>query len=178
MTIKSSSSHNIALREKASLLFLLSFILITKVFFLMHANPLPDEAYYWLWSKNLSLSYFDHPPLAYWSQALIFFFSSNKYFVIRALPVLSLVTVLTIMIFWLRHMHERIDFGLCLKSIVLFLAFPIYSIFFSISFPDHLLITLLFGSSFCFFLYFKRDKKASGGMHYWYLAVLLFSLST
>src|SRR5688500_8263523 len=22
----------------------------------------PDEMYYWLWSKNLALSYFDHPP--------------------------------------------------------------------------------------------------------------------
>jgi len=27
----------------------------------------PDEAYYWFWSKHLSLSYFDHPPMvAYW----------------------------------------------------------------------------------------------------------------
>ncbi len=23
----------------------------------------PDEAYYWLWSRNLDISYFDHPPM-------------------------------------------------------------------------------------------------------------------
>lgn len=26
----------------------------------------PDEAYYWLWSQRLELSYFDHPPMAAW----------------------------------------------------------------------------------------------------------------
>lgn len=30
----------------------------------------PQEAYYWLWSRNLALSYFDHPPLASYSIAL------------------------------------------------------------------------------------------------------------
>ncbi|MFO0581910.1 MAG: glycosyltransferase family 39 protein [Anaeromyxobacter sp.] len=27
----------------------------------------PQEAYYWTWSRDLSLSYFDHPPLAAWT---------------------------------------------------------------------------------------------------------------
>jgi|GEM_PF-2394983 len=27
---------------------------------------LPDEAYYWTWSKDLSFHYFDHPPLVAW----------------------------------------------------------------------------------------------------------------
>ena len=27
---------------------------------------LNDEAYYWVWSQNLALSYFDHPPMAAW----------------------------------------------------------------------------------------------------------------
>jgi len=30
----------------------------------------PQEAYYWLWSRELALSYFDHPPLASYSIAL------------------------------------------------------------------------------------------------------------
>lgn len=30
----------------------------------------PQEAYYWLWSRNLAWSYFDHPPLASYSIAL------------------------------------------------------------------------------------------------------------
>ncbi len=31
----------------------------------------PQEAYYWSWSRRLALSYFDHPPLASWTIALV-----------------------------------------------------------------------------------------------------------
>lgn len=30
----------------------------------------PDEAYYWAWSKSLSLGYFDHPPMIAWIIAM------------------------------------------------------------------------------------------------------------
>ena len=158
--------------ESIILLFLLFFFLATKVLFFIHANVLPDEAYYWLWSRKFAPSYFDHPPLVAWVQALVLFFYDNKYFVIRALPLLSLGIVFTIMIFWQKHIFGKMDFDIFLRSAVLFLAFPIFSIFFSISFPDYLLITLLFASSFCLFLYFERKV-----IHYWYLAVLFFSLA-
>ncbi|MCM8595910.1 glycosyltransferase family 39 protein [Accumulibacter sp.] len=52
-----------------------AWTLIT-AFALLHAAlaaivPLsPQEAYYWLWSRDPSLSYFDHPPLASYSIAL------------------------------------------------------------------------------------------------------------
>ena len=163
--------------EKVILFFLLLMLLTIKVFFLTYSNPLPDEAYYWLWSKNIALSYFDHPPLATWMQASLLSFSDNKYFAIKALPVFSLGTVLTIIIVWQRYMLGRLDYYVYLKSVVLFLAFPIYTIFFSISFPDYLLITLLFASSFCLYLYFERNYKSFSRMHYWYLSVLLFSLA-
>ena len=26
----------------------------------------PDEAYYWVWSRHLALSYFDHGPMVAW----------------------------------------------------------------------------------------------------------------
>jgi 4-amino-4-deoxy-L-arabinose transferase-like glycosyltransferase len=44
----------------------LIFILALTVLRLATAASLPlafDEAYYWLWSKNLALGYYDHPPL-------------------------------------------------------------------------------------------------------------------
>ena len=163
--------------ESVLLICLLLFFLTIKVFFIIYANPLPDEAYYWLWSKNIGLSYFDHPPLASWIQASLFSISDNKYFVIRALPVFSLGIVLTITILWQAYMFKKLTYSICLKSLVLFLAFPIYSIFFSVSFPDYLLITLLFTSSFCLFLYFDSISKLGNGIHYWYLAVILFSLA-
>ena len=157
--------------------FFLLFFLSIKGYFLIYVNPLPDEAYYWLWSKNIALSYFDHPPLSSWVQAIFFSSSSYRYILIRVLPILSLLIVITIMISWQRYLHRKLDYLTSLKSIVLFLAFPIYTIFFSISFPDYLLIALLFSSSFFLFLYFERNKNESKGIYYWYLAVLMFSLA-
>ena len=138
----------------------------------MYANPLPDEAYYWLWSKKLDLSYFDHPPLTTWAQAFFLSSFNNKFIVLRALPLFSFGIVVITMILWQQYMHRKLDYIACLRSIVLFLGFPIFSIFFSISFPDHLLIMLLFVSSFCLFLYFEKNE-----IHYWYFAVLVFSLA-
>ena len=177
MTKQTIYRKTIGPKETIFLLFLLLFFLIVKVFFLMYAKPLPDEAYYWLWSKNIALSYFDHPPLATWVHAFLFSIYDNKYFEIRLLPIVSLGLALTIMIIWQRLMVKRLNYGLCLKSVVLFLAFPIYAIFFSISFPDCLLITLLFASSFFLFLYFESNETLSGAIHYWYLAILFFSLA-
>ena len=121
MTKETILRNTIGSKESICLFFLLLFFLIIKVFFLMYAKPLPDEAYYWLWSKNVALSYFDHPPLVAWFQAFLLSFSDNKYVAIRALPVISLGFVLAIIIVWQRIMFKRFNFGLCLKTIVLFL---------------------------------------------------------
>ena len=163
--------------ETVLLIFLLLFFLIIKIFFVIYAAPLPDEAYYWLWSRNVAISYFDHPPLATWAQAIILNFSENKYFEIRVLPIFCLGFVLIILVIWQRRMSKIPDYKASLKSVVLFLAFPIYVIFFCISFPDFLLITLLFASSFCLFLYFYRGNNRIKRLYYWYFAVFLFSLA-
>ncbi len=176
MTKKTPVKDITGLSERVFLLFALSFFMTIKVLFFIYANPLPDEAYYWLWSKNIALSYFDHPPFSAWVQALVGYLFDDKYYVIRLLPLVSLATLLSIMIVWQQRMFRKIDFDIYLKYVILFLAFPIFSIFFSISFPDHLLITLLCLSSFCLFLYFERNN-GSNGIHYWYLASLFFSFA-
>lgn len=38
----------------------------------------PDEAYYWVWSKNLALSYFDHPPLVAYAIRLMTLFGESE----------------------------------------------------------------------------------------------------
>ena len=159
------------------LLFLILFFVLIKLIFIIYSHPLPDEAYYWLWSNRVAQSYFDHPPLLAWVQAFLLSHFESNYFAIRTLPIVSLGIVVAIMMVWQKHMFNRFCYDLCLKSMVLFLAFPIYAIFFSISFPDHLLITLLFASSFCLFLYFESDTKESNRIYFWYLAVLFFSFA-
>ena len=48
------------------LLILFGFRLWLSIFGSLH----PDEAYYWVWSRDLSLGYFDHPPLIAWIMRL------------------------------------------------------------------------------------------------------------
>lgn len=48
------------------LLLLLGLALAGNVGAWLSLGLLPDEAYYWVWSQRLELSYFDHPPLVAW----------------------------------------------------------------------------------------------------------------
>ena len=83
--------------------YLLYLILGTTIFRLIYINLLnlaPQEAYYWNYSRHLSLSYLDHPPiLAY----LIFFFThlgkQSEFFVrIPCVLIASGLTYLTYLI--------------------------------------------------------------------------------
>ncbi|MDF2500887.1 MAG: glycosyl transferase family 39 [Anaerosporomusa subterranea] len=38
----------------------------------------PDEAYYWVWSKNLALSYYDHPPMVAYAIRLMTVFGDSE----------------------------------------------------------------------------------------------------
>ncbi len=44
--------------------------LVLRVVIALATDIYPDEAYYWTWSKQLQLAYFDHPALISWSIAL------------------------------------------------------------------------------------------------------------
>jgi undecaprenyl-diphosphatase len=49
-------------------LFWSLFLLLAalRLYTISHLQLVPDEAYYWVWTRHLSLSYFDHPPLCSW----------------------------------------------------------------------------------------------------------------
>lgn len=49
----------------------------------------PDEAYYWEWSRNLELSYYDHPPMVAYVISIISLFGENEA-VIRLSAVLAM----------------------------------------------------------------------------------------
>ncbi len=71
------------------LLLLLGLILAGDVAAWLTLGLLPDEAYYWLWSQRLELSYFDHPPLVAWLLAPLTALFGNGVAVIRLPAVFS-----------------------------------------------------------------------------------------
>ena len=55
----------------------------------------PDESYYWLWSKFLGLSYYDHPPMvAYFIKATTLFCDSEFFVRLSGLIVAAALSVL------------------------------------------------------------------------------------
>ncbi|MEA1893122.1 MAG: glycosyltransferase family 39 protein [Campylobacterota bacterium] len=64
-------------REKFVLIFYTLFNLISNQFIKFYS----DENYYWLWSKKLDFSYFDHPPMVAYIIKATTLFSDEAFFV-------------------------------------------------------------------------------------------------
>lgn len=61
------------------LFLLLLFIILIKIPIILKTQLSPDECYYFLWSKNLDFSYFDHPPMiAYLIKISTLVFGENE----------------------------------------------------------------------------------------------------
>lgn len=71
------------------LLLIIAALTVFRLVALQHIELVPDEAYYWLWSRVPSSGYYDHPPMIAWwiwasTQVL-----GNSELAVRLLPVLS-----------------------------------------------------------------------------------------
>ncbi|MBU0672917.1 MAG: glycosyltransferase family 39 protein [Candidatus Margulisbacteria bacterium] len=77
------------------------FLVITTLFRLIVGRYFPligDEAFYWLWSQHLDLSYVDHPPMiAYYIKGLTLIFGNTE-LAIR-LGAIILVTLITFLVY-------------------------------------------------------------------------------
>lgn len=69
------------------ILFIIRLILITKI------DMIPEETYYWQWSRHLSLSYYDMSPMVAYTIALTTMFGklNSQFFVRLGAPIISLL---------------------------------------------------------------------------------------
>ena len=76
-----------ALFSALLIFFIIRLILIAKI------DLIPEEAYYWQWSRHLSLSYYDMSPMIAYTIALTTFFgrADSQFFIRLAAPVISLL---------------------------------------------------------------------------------------
>ena len=110
MKKKNSFSNYIFENENRDISFyyLLLFLLISiKVVFLWNGALLPDEAYYWLWSKNIDISFYDHPPLSSWVQGIFSVANIDKNFEIRIVPTICFSFVFFFNTYWLRQFSNH-----------------------------------------------------------------------
>ena len=116
-------------------------VLILRGWFHFFASPLPDEAYYWLWGQNLDWGYFDHPPLQAWAQALSSWLFGTSKAALRAPTVASSLVVAFVVLRLSRKLLPESEARWPLLLAV-FIS-PLYFIFLSMAFNDHLMIAAL-----------------------------------
>ncbi len=88
-------------------LFFVAIIIINLIFngqFQLHY----DEVYYWVWSQNLRMSYFDHPPMIAYMIRLASFFGHGEFFVRLPALVTTAITVLVLYKLALRMFNQKI----------------------------------------------------------------------
>ncbi len=117
----------------------------------------PDEAYYWVWSQNLQLSYFDHPPMvAYFIK--LFTIAGNSEFFVRLVSIFC-ITGAGVLNYSLGK--ELLGAKVAGRALLLFLFMPLTQGGYHIVTPDAPFI--LFWSLSLYFLHkaiFKGDTKA------------------
>lgn len=150
----------------------LLFIVLVSVFRLIYVsglNVLPDEAYYFLWSKHLAWSYFDHPPMIAYLFALLNLIMSDHALVVK-LVAISLTAFTSVYGFLLAtELFDRVIalyYVVLVNMILLFMAGSI------VATPDTPMIFFLTGASYYFYLAVKQ-----GRYKFWFLAGIFTGLS-
>ena len=136
------------------------FLLIFLIINLLQSNYtdlLEDEAYYWVWSKNLAFGYFDHPPLvALWIKIGTFFFDGE--FGLRFFSTISFSLMLVVI--WLTIDHKE-KWNYVWLYFLLISSVALLQVFGFVTTPD----TPLFLSAALFLYAYKQFLKENNGIN-------------
>ncbi|WP_185961554.1 glycosyltransferase family 39 protein [Telmatospirillum sp. J64-1] len=116
---------------------LLAIISLLNLLYALSLPVHPDEAYYWVWSRNLQLGYYDHPPLiAYLNRLAASIFGDNA-LAIRMVAVACMSGAA----FYI-YLTARAAFGNAAGSVALLLCLvlPAVTVAYAITTPDSPLV--------------------------------------
>ncbi len=148
------------------------FILFMTV---MHAvtgtllNLADDGAYYWVWSRHLDISYYDHPPLiAYFIRLTTTIFGNNN-FAVRLVPVFCVMVTS----FYIYKIIKYIcnDEKKAFTGVVIYNLLPIFSLTSILVLPDLPLI-MFYTMGLYYFMQIIYEKKVK----LWYVLGILTGL--
>ena len=110
------------------------------------AVPLvPDEAYYWQWSRHLATGYHDHPPMIAWSIYAATYLLGHTETAVRLPAVLSLAIVSVYLYFTAKRW---INFKAALYTVILTQSILGFNVAGIISTPDSLLLAGWAGAAY------------------------------
>ena len=167
--LKINNSAEKLFNKKTAILFC-SFAVFFKSFLSAALELHPDEAYYWLWSKNLALGYYDHSPMVAYFIKLTTLFSDAELFVRFSSLI---VTVILSVLIW-KFAKELFNETVAAASVVIINSLPLMLIGSLIITPDT--PVFLFWSFAVYFLW-KASVFPSKETKYFYLTGLFFGLA-
>jgi len=145
--------------KKYRILFLVLLLSLTifRLFYIKGFNLSPDEAYYWDWSRNPSLSYYTHPPMVAYIIHIFTLLGGDSEFWVRLGAVLLTLGVSILVYFLARDIFksERIAFFSALLLNIT-LGFAIGALIIT---PDAPLI--FFWMLSLYFLYLSLDRDGA-----------------
>lgn len=151
---------------------------LLRLIYWVWAFPNPDEAYYWWWGRNFSLSYYDHPPLFAWLQGLTSQVLPHSFWSLR---FLNLITngIFFYVYWWLvGYLYPTAQRQSWLWVVTAVCSAPLYFVMLTLAWHDHLLITLCLTASVLFLQYLDGYKFGNVlRERLLYGAVLLLSLA-
>lgn len=148
------------------------FLFVTTVVHLSlgsYLNLTDDGAYYWVWSRYLNTSYYDHPPMiAYLIRVFTSIFGNNN-FAVRLTPVLAIL-ITSIYIYKIIY-YLYSDKNKAFLGIVLFNVMPIFSVLSFMTMPDAPLM-VFYTIGLYYFIRVIYERKP----YLWYLVGLMIGL--
>ena len=130
-----------------------------RLYFDFKADLVGDEAYYWMWGQHLDWSYFDHPPLHAWLLHLVAQLVGWSRFSVRLLTWASLLLVLWIFHLWSKRLAPADSATWFWRAAALYLASPLFFLFGSIAYNDHLLVALSLLAVHCFVTFVEQVES-------------------
>ena len=140
-----------ATREKIVLLLFALFNIITNNFIPFYS----DETYYWIWSKKLALSYFDHPPMVAYLIKMTTLFGDSHMEVRLAAPLLMSASAYVLY----KLAYEMFDKKVAVYTLYIFLSGIIVQGGYTLMTPDIPLI--FFWTLTLYFIYLYIDNRSS-----------------
>ena len=148
--------------NKNNFINILIILTLIKVCFAFFFPVNPDEAYYILWSKNLSLGYYDHPPMIAWLIKVVSYIDIDI-LTVRSISILSSFASLFFVYYFSQLINEESAFAITL----IYALSPLYLLYFPLTNDGPLLLF----SIISIYFYYRSLKNEN---HYSFILCGIF----
>jgi hypothetical protein len=141
------------------------------------AEPMGDEAYYWVWGQRPGWSYYDHPPLQAWVQGVTTAVLGPSLFALRLPSLLAFGGTLWVLALFMRRQSGPDWRAGVLVGLVVLLGSPLFMIYTTVVTPDYLLVMLSLSAVYLMARFLETADGGSPRWRYYFSAAVAVGLA-